>query len=138
MATKKQRRRRAKAKRHEWEYVKTTEDGDEVVLDSPRADPETVEAKSGGTATSTPTDARGRPLTPPSLKKVARRGAIFGPLLFILVFITSPNLSTPSKILQALFLVAIFLPLSYFLDVMMYRIMTRRAERKAAARRGQR
>ncbi|MFQ5426284.1 MAG: hypothetical protein ACE5EV_04300 [Gaiellales bacterium] len=130
MATKKQRRRRAKVQRHEWEYVQTNEDGDEVVLDSPRTGAERAESKNGAAG---PTGRRGRPLQKPTLKRVARRGAIFGPLLFVLVFVTSPNLSTAQKILQSVFLIAIFLPLSYFLDVMMYRFLSRRAERKTQA-----
>lgn len=128
MATKKQRRRRAKIKRHEWEYVETTEEGEEVVLDSPRE----RRRQDGDDKKDTTqiVDRRGRPIQKPSLQRVLKRGAIFGPLLFILVFITAGELSTTQKILQSVFLVAIFLPFSYFMDVMLYRFLTRRQQRQ--------
>ncbi|MCY4086991.1 MAG: hypothetical protein OXG37_08975 [Actinomycetia bacterium] len=128
MATKKQRRRRAKIKRHQWEYVETTEEGEEVVLDSPRE-----QRRRDGDDKKDATqmvDRRGRPIQKPSLQRVLKRGAIFGPLLFILVFITAGELSTTQKILQSVFLVAIFLPFSYFMDVMLYRFLTRRQQRQ--------
>ena len=128
MATKKQRRRRAKLQRHEWEYVETTEDGEEIVLDSPRGG--RGEGKAGENGAPKMVDRRGRPIQKPSLQRVAKRGAIFGPLLFILVFITAGSLSTGQKILQSAFLVAIFLPFSYLMDVMLYRFLTRRQQRR--------
>ncbi len=128
MATKKQRRRLAKIQRHQWEYVETTEDGEEIVVDSPRGGrPENRGSKNGAPQM---VDRRGRRIQKPSLQRVLKRGAIFGPLLFILVFITAGDLSTGGKILQAAFLVAIFLPFSYFMDVMLYRFLTRRQQRR--------
>ena len=134
MATKKQRRRREKLRRHEWEYVQENDDGEEVVIESPRdvdvAKVEKSEAKKG------PTDARGRPVQKPSLQRLGKRAAIFGPLLFVLVFITGgDNLSTNQKIFQAVLLLAVFMPLSYLLDHVMYRMLMRRHQRKLAARR---
>lgn len=128
MATKKQRRRRAKLQRHEWEYVETTEDGDEVVLDSPRGERrESTESKNGAPRM---VDRRGRPIPKPSLQRVAKRGAIFGPLLFIFVFLTSGDDPIGQKIFLSALLLAIFLPFSYLLDVVLYRFMTRRAQRR--------
>ena len=128
MATKKQRRRRAKIQRHQWEYVETAEDGEEVVVDSPRGGRrENKESKNGAPEM---VDRRGRPIQKPSLQRVLKRAAIFGPLLFIVVFITAGDLSTGGKILQAAFLIAIFLPFSYFIDVMLYRFLTRRQQRR--------
>ena len=128
MATKKQRRRRAKIKRHQWEYVETTEEGEEVVLDSPRGQRRQDSDDKKGTTQMV--DRRGRPIQKPSLQRVLKRGAIFGPLLFILVFVTGGDLSTTQKIMQSVFLVAIFLPFSYFMDVMLYRFLTRRQQRQ--------
>ena len=131
MATKKQRRRREKQRRHEWEYVKVTEEGDEVVVESPRDEvvSESAKAKRAG-----PLDARGRPVQKPSIQRLGKRAAIFGPLLIVLVFITGGDeISTGAKIFQALLLLLIFLPLSYLLDHVMYRVLTRRHERKLAA-----
>ena len=136
MATKKQRKRRAKERRHEWEYVKVTDEGDEVVVESPR---DVVETKStGAKAKSGPVDARGRPVQKPSIQRLGKRAAIFGPLLIVLVFITGgDSISTGAKILQAVLLLLVFIPLSYLLDHLMYRTLTRRHARKLAAQSGQ-
>ena len=137
MATKKQRKRRAKERRHEWEYVKVTDEGDEVVVESPRDEAVSTSASSK-TKSSGPTDARGRPLQKPSIQRLGKRAAIFGPLLIVLVFITGgDSLSTGAKIFQAVLLLLVFIPLSYLLDHVMYRTLTRRHERKLAARGGQ-
>ncbi len=137
MATKKQRRRREKQRRHEWEYVQTTDDGEEVVVDSPR-DVDTVAAEKPA-STGAATDARGRPVQKPSLQRLGKRAAIFGPLLVVLVFITGgSDVSTGAKLFQAVVLLAVFLPLSYLLDHAMYRVLMRRHARKLAARRDDR
>ena len=132
MATKKQRRRREKERRHQWEYVTVDDEGDEVVVESPRdAAPPSASAPSK----SGPVDARGRPVQKPSIQRLGKRAAIFGPLLVVLVFITGgDSLSTTAKIVQALLLLLVFIPLSYLLDHLMYRTLTRRHQRKLAAR----
>ena len=73
----------------------------------------------------------GRPLQKPSIQRLGKRAAIFGPLLIVLVFITGgDSLSTGAKIFQAVLLLLVFIPLSYLLDHVMYRTLTRRHERK--------
>jgi hypothetical protein len=138
VATKKQRRRREKQRRHEWEYVKVTDEGEEVVADSPReAASSSKSGSSSSSSKSAPVDARGRPLQKPSFQRLGKRAAIFGPLLVVLVFITGgDDVSTGAKIFQAVLLLLIFLPLSYLLDTVMYRTLSRRHERKQAARSG--
>jgi len=134
VATKKQRRRREKLRRHEWEYVQENDDGEEVVVESPR-DVDVVKAEKSE-AEKGPVDARGRPVQKPSFQRLGKRAAIFGPLLFVLVFITGgDSLSTNQKVFQAVLLLAVFMPLSYLLDHAMYRMLMRRHERKLAARR---
>ena len=132
MATKKQRRRREKERRHQWEYVTVDDDGDEVVVESPK---DVATESVAAPARSGPTDARGRPVQKPSIQRLGKRAAIFGPLLIVLVFITGgDSLSTTAKIVQAILLLLVFIPLSYLLDHVMYRTLTRRHERKLAAR----
>lgn len=134
MATKKQRRRREKQRRHEWEYVQVDDEGQEIVVESPKEVGAAGSAKSD--AKSGPIDARGRPVQKPSLQRLGKRAAIFGPLLVVLIFITAgDDVSTGSKLVQAILLLAIFLPLSYLLDHAMYRVLTRRHERKLAQKR---
>ena len=126
MPSRKQRRRREKLKRHEYEYVLETEEGDEIPLKSPR--PRRAD-EVGATRERAPVDRRGRPLQPPSLQRVLRRTAIFAPLLFLVVFITAPGLTLPQKALQTAILLAFFIPFSYLVDVLVYRAMTRRQRR---------
>jgi hypothetical protein len=125
MATKKQRRRREKLQRHEYEYVVETEEGEEVV-DSPKG---AVEA----TQTQQPklVDRRGREVKPPSWNRVLKRGAIFAPIMALLVFWSGSELSTSAKVLNVVILVAIFLPFSYLIDSLLYRSFQKRARRDA-------
>ena len=127
MPSRKVRRRRDKLKRHEYEYVLETEEGDEVVVERPTAEP----AKDGkSTAASSPRDRRGREIPKPTLKRVLRRTAIFAPLILVVVFLTSAkDTSVAAKVYTAITLLAFFIPFSYLVDVVMYRTLTRRQQR---------
>ena len=127
MATKKQRRRRAKEKRHD--YVWVDDEGNEL-------DPEDVpEDKTPGPAR----QARGqRQAQAPSWTRTLKRAAIFAPIMFGTVLLLSPHLSTTTKITQTLLIVAIFVPFSYLVDRFLYRSFLRREARarQPAGRRG--
>jgi hypothetical protein len=127
MPSRKVRRRRDKLKRHEYEYVLETEEGDEVVVERPTAE----SAKDGkSTATSSPRDRRGREIPKPTLKRVLRRTAIFAPLILVVVFLTSAkDTSVAAKVYTAVTLLAFFIPFSYLVDVVMYRTLSRRRQR---------
>ena len=130
MPSRKQRRRREKLHRHEYEYVVETEEG-EVPVERPR---ERERAKrgdrNGGGENRRPVDRRGRPVPEPSLQRVLKRAAIFGPLLVIVVFLTQPNVPTASKVFSAAVLLAFFIPFSYMVDVLVYRALVRRQRRR--------
>lgn len=130
MATKKQRRRREKLQRHEYEYVIETEEGEEVVVEPPKARSASKPSRRQGEQKVV--DARGREVPPPSWRRVAKRSAIFAPILVALVFLTGGSLSTEAKILNALILLMIFLPFSYLVDVLIYRTVKRRQERQSS------
>lgn len=137
MPSRKQRRRRQKLSRHEYEYVVETEEGEvpvERLRDLERADGEERPGRRGGAEQLV--DRRGRPLEKPTLRKVMRRALIFGPLLFLFVYVVyGDELNTQQAVLQALLLLAFFIPFSYLVDTMVYRMMVRRAERERAAKR---
>jgi len=129
MATKKQRRRRSKLQRHEYEYVVETEEGEQVV-EVPRP----ARAKDGSGSTKLPAgaviDKRGRVIPPPSWQRVFKRAAIFGPIMFILLFLLGGNnVSTQAKILNAIFLIVVFIPFSYLTDRLIYRSVQKRQQR---------
>jgi hypothetical protein len=126
MPTRKQRRRRAKEKRHD--YVWVDDDGNEVDPDDAPA-----ESKAKGSTSRFERDPQA-----PSWQRTFRRGAIFAPIMFGTVFLLSPELPTTTKITQTLLIVAVFIPFSYFIDRAFYRSAQRRRERADRASSGRR
>ena len=136
MATQKQRRRRAKEKRHAYELVEIDAEGNETVLTasdlkdeaSPRASPEKGRAKDQVK----PRTGRGTP-QPPSWRRVVKRGAIFAPIFLATVLLLAGNrLTFAGAVVQTLFLLAVFVPFSYFLDRLVWRSHQKRQARGAA------
>ena len=128
MARKKQRRRREKLQRHEYEYVVETEEGEEVVA-TPRA---VTKSGSERAADGKVIDRRGREIKPPSWSRVLKRGAIFAPILFVLMFVLDQKTSVASKTVTVLFMLLIFLPFSYLTDRFLYRTVAKRSRRDSS------
>lgn len=125
MATKKQRKRQQKLRRHEWEEVYIDEEGREIPveeIDVP--EPAAPRARKAEAAKSrAPAAARtrgGRVIQPPSWQRVLKRAAIFAPIMFLVVNFLSKNLTLQQKVVQTLLLLAFFIPFSYLIDVLMY------------------
>ena len=68
-----------------------------------------------------------REVQPPSLKRVAKRGLIFAPLMFLTVTFLSGDLTLTQQVINTVFLLAFFLPFSYAMDALMYRLYKKRA-----------
>ncbi len=154
MPTRKQRRRQAKERRHEYEYVYVDESGNEVespaVAEEPPTQPKPAKATTKPTATAKQPAQRGRQssarpgrkVDPPSWRKVFRRAAIFAPVMLLVVYFLRPTgASAASLIVQVAVLLLFFLPFSYFMDSLMYRQYRKRIgdpipprERKPKAR----
>jgi hypothetical protein len=117
MATKKQRRRRAKEQRHD--YVWVDDEGNEIDA------PEATSDKSATRMRSSRRDPQA-----PSWQRTFKRGAIFAPIMLGTVFLLSPDLPVSQKVLNALLIVGIFVPFSYYLDRLFYRKAQRRAARQ--------
>jgi hypothetical protein len=120
MPSRKQRRRREKLQRHEYEYVIETEDGEEIPVERPVAAP-----KADGKSTARPTRG-GREIPKPSMARVVKRTAIFAPIILVVVFWTGGDSTTASKVFTAVTLVAFFIPFSYLVDSIMYRVYSKR------------
>jgi hypothetical protein len=118
MATKKQRRRRAKEQRHE--YVWIDDDGNEVDVD-----PEAGETEKSGQ----PAGRFQREPQAPSWRRTFKRGAIFAPIMFGTVLLLSPDMPMETKVTQTLLIVGIFIPFSFFIDRLFYRSYLRRRSR---------
>lgn len=134
MATKKQRRRREKLHRHEYEYVLETEEGKEIVVTPSRKDDK---SRSGPQhPPGAVVDARGRVIQPPSWRRALKRGLIFGPIMLVFIlFVGGGNVSLAAKIVNALVLIAIFIPFTYLMDRVIYRQVLKRQARATASRR---
>ena len=123
MPTRKQRRRRAKEHRHE--YVWEDEEGNQLEPDDVR------DTKGNSSQRRAPARAAREP-QPPSWARTLRRGAIFAPVMFVVIMLLSGDLTLAEQLIQTAVIVSIFIPFSYFLDGLMYRSYRRRVERRAA------
>ena len=131
MATKKQRRRRAKDKRHEWETVYVDDEGNEVEVDEPapsrreaRADRQPAtkgSQRSGGRGRG------GRTPEPPSWRRSAKRTLIVAPIFFAFLLVVEKEV--PTAFVVAALYSTLFVPFSYGIDMLSYRMQMRRAMR---------
>ena len=132
MATQKQRRRRAKEKRHEYDLVYVDEEGVEQVVERDEARKTPAKGSSGkassGKSRSTATR-RGREVQPPSWRKVFKRAAIFAPAFFLLVLLLDRKMSYTVALFNMLMLMAVFVPFSYFMDRVIWRQQQKRLNR---------
>jgi hypothetical protein len=134
MPTKKQRRRHQKARRHEYEYVYLDDEGNEVPVE-----PSELRAERNGQRESKPSKAGnsrsvtgrgGRKVEPPSWRRSARRALLFGPILVVAMMLLNRDLPLAQQIFPAVFLIAFFIPFSYFTDSLAYRMMQKRLARR--------
>ena len=122
MPTRKQRRRRAKEHRHEYVW----EDGEGNELD-----PEEVPVRKTGSQPQRSVSPRsGREAQPPSWRRTLKRGLVFAPIMFVTVMLLSSDLALADQLIQTAFIVAIFIPFSYFLDGVMWRSFKKREARR--------
>ena len=140
MPTRKQRRKREKDLRHEWEEVYVDDEGRELQPDEVEELAPAVAAKNGATprskakgkATSSQPGrgARGgRTIQPPSWRRVFKRAAIFAPLMYVFITLTNRSISPLAALLFTLQLVLLFLPFSYLMDKFTYRMWQKRQAR---------
>jgi hypothetical protein len=141
MPTKKQRRRNQKARRHEYEYVYLDDEGNEIPVD-----PSELRAEKNGQREAKPrkgnngktpsgTGARGRrPVEPPSWRRSARRALLFGPVLVVAMILLNQGRPLLQQLFPAIFLIAFFIPFSYFTDSLAYRMLQKRLARRDNAK----
>lgn len=142
MPTRKQRRRRLKEQRHEWEEVYVDAEGrelapeevEELVPERPARNGRTTQKPAGRSAQAKGATARAeRGVKPPSWKRVFKRAAIFAPLMYLFIAVTSDDLSPAQGVLTTVWLLIVFIPFSYLMDSLTHRIWKKRADRGAAA-----
>jgi hypothetical protein len=144
--SKKQRRKREKERRHEYEIVLIDETGEEIPVDpdelrsqrekeGPRA-----KNKDGKKA---PARGRGsvREVKPPSWDRVWKRAIFFAIFMFlVLSFIGNKHGTVASKLVPTVLYTALFVPFLYLMDRVQYRQYLRRTgqDQQAARRSRQR
>ena len=134
MATQKQRKRRAKEKRHDYDLVYIDEDGveqpvereDEPRKPTGRGSKGTV-SKTSASKTSSRSGRSAKVAQPPSWSKVIKRGAIFAPIFLATVMLLGGSKMTfMAAVVQTVLLVAVFVPFSYFMDRVVWRQQQKR------------
>jgi hypothetical protein len=139
MPTKKQRRRNQKARRHEYEYVYVDDEGNEVAVDPAEIKAEKngerePRPSKGGSRKPAPQTRGGKKIEPPSWRRSAKRGLIIGPLLIVAMVLFNHNLPVAQQVAPALFLLAFFIPFSYFTDSLAYKMYKKRLDRRDSAK----
>jgi len=138
MATQKQRKRRAKEKRHDYELVYVDEEGVERPVEREEAPRKPVGRGSKATASKTQKSTSagkgggrgGRTAQPPSWNKVIKRGAIFAPIFYATVLLLGGGKVTyAAALVQSILLLAVFIPFSYFMDRVVWRQQQKRLNR---------
>jgi hypothetical protein len=135
MPTRKQRRREAKSKRHEYEFVYVDEEGNEV--DDVSEDLVRPKDRQNGTKPGSRTDGakkpaakqqtgggrRGRTPQPPSWRRSVRRAAILGGVVFVLFSVTGHGGNGRYLVALQLTLLytLLFIPFTYAIDRFAYR-----------------
>jgi hypothetical protein len=131
MPTRKQRRRRAKEQRHEYEVVYLDEHGNEVEVEEDerparRERGERAERRDNGRRTKR--DSGGRVPDPPTWRKSSRRALIMAPFFFLFLYILQRSIV--SAVVVSAFYAAVFVPFSYAIDKFAYRTQLKRLERR--------
>jgi hypothetical protein len=131
MPSRKQRRRRAKERRHEYEFVYVDAEGHEVQGEEAEHDRSETDrrkpARTGrnGDRPRAATPRRGggavRKVDPPTWQKVGRRAAIFAPFMFITVTLLNRGGGVQPALFTTILMLAMFVPFSYLMDRALYR-----------------
>jgi hypothetical protein len=135
MPSKKQQRRREKQRRHEWEEVYVDAEGRELDPDEaeqlvPPAKRSPAKTKPQQRSQQRSPRGAGRVVEPPSWRRTLKRGAIFFPLMLVVVFfVNSRNATTLESVISTVTLMGFFLPFSYFMDSLVWRAYQRRQEK---------
>jgi hypothetical protein len=137
MPTKKQRRRQQKSRRHEYEYVYVDDEGNEVAVDpgelrpdkdGKKTEPRVRQNGAGRTGGRT----NQRVIQPPSWRRAVKRALVFGPVLVVAMMLLNRNVSPVQWLTSGIFLIAFFVPISYFTDSLAYRMYRKRLEQRNA------
>jgi hypothetical protein len=132
MPTRKQKRRRAKTFRHDYEYawVKYDEEGNEIEVE-PDELPQKPEKPKAAVKAKSSSSARGtrpvREIHPPSWRRSIRRGGLWGGVMVVVVVLLFQDMSLGGRIVLGLLYASAFIPLTYWIDRIAYRSYVKRS-----------
>jgi hypothetical protein len=129
MPSRKQRRRRQKERRHDYELVYVDEEGHELEVDPAELRREKpVDGGRGQNTKKQPATGRRPPrvMQPPSWNRVLKRAALFFPVFFLLFSVVNKNASFAARGATALLYTLLFIPFMYLMDRTAYRTYLRR------------
>jgi Flp pilus assembly protein TadB len=122
MATEKQRRRRAKEKRHAYDLVEIDAEGNETVVSA--SDVRSEESRPAkGAKQRAPRRQRGVP-QPPSWERSFRRAGLFAAIFFAVILLLGNPIAL--AVYNAVLMAIVFVPFTYFLDRFMWRQYVKR------------
>ncbi len=139
MATRKQRQRRAKTFRHETFLATYDEEGNEIEV---KASELRAQKDKPARAKTQPASGKGsttrsaRTPSPPSWRRSLRRGGMWGSLTIVASVLLLKSASVPARVLIGVFYAAMFIPMTYWLDGMVYRKYLKRTGAGPAPRSG--
>lgn len=123
MPTRKQKRRDAKAKRHDYEFVYVDDEGNEV-----EAPDEPAERRRNGSKPAAAKKAQAAPAArgrrtpqPPSWRRAGRRAIILGAVVFALFGVLAKGHNYAGALIAAVIYTVLFIPFTYALDRFAYR-----------------
>ncbi len=122
MPSKKQRRRREKLKRHQYELVQVDAEGNEIPLEAPTR----KKSEPDGKATAPRSGRAPREVKPPSWSRSAKRAVIFVPVLYIFLSIGKNPPPVAARLGISLLYAVVFVPMFFFVDRLAYRGYKRR------------
>jgi hypothetical protein len=126
MPTRKQRRRREKTFRHEYGFVTYDEEGNEVELEgsdlrAKKEAPAKAKERPSDPKRRGSTRRAGRDPEPPSWRRSLRRGALWSPATVALSLIVLNHAALPLRVLIGIVYAGAFVPLTYWMDGLVYR-----------------
>jgi len=125
MPTRKQKRREAKSKRHEYEFVYLDEEGREV--EPPPEEPVASKSRNGSKpaerkSAAPPSRGARRTPQPPSWERAGRRALVLGAVVFVLfTFAAKGSNRYLSALVPAVIYTVLFIPFTYAIDRFAYR-----------------
>lgn len=135
MPTKKQRRRREKSFRHEYDFVIEDEEGNEVPVESSELRAERTERDKERAAAKPARSQKGRggrvmkEPPEPTWRRAFRRGGIMGGLMLVAFVFLFKNAPIEIRLAWGVFYALAFVPLTYFIDRTAYRSYQKRLAR---------